>query len=122
MSKFVPNDTIDALLDKVATATQMDVTSDTSTPANLTNSLADIALTAGDGNGDFTIGDGDSSGRKLTIAQQADVEIDVTGTAKHIVLSLGGTILAVTTCTDQELTDGGTVTFPAWDHEVADPT
>ena len=122
MSKFVPDATIDTLLDKVATATRMDVTSDSSTPANLTNSLADVTLTAGDGNGDFTIANGDTSGRKLTIAQQADVDIDTTGTARHIVLSLSGTILAVTTCTEQSLTSGGTVTFPAWDHEVADPT
>jgi len=68
MSKFVPNAVIDALLTMVATATRMDVTSDVTTPANLTNTLANITLTAGDGNGDYVIADGTTSGRKITIA------------------------------------------------------
>jgi len=122
MSKFVPDAVIDSMLDTIATATRMDVTSDTSTPANLTNTLANVTLTAGDGNGDYVIADGTTSGRKITVAQQAGVSITGSGTAKHVVLSLGGTILDVTTCTDQVLTSGGTVTFPAWSHEVLDPS
>lgn len=122
MSKFVPDTVIDTLLDEIATATRMDVVSDVSTPTGLTNSLANVTLTAGDGNGDFTVGAGDTSGRKLTIAQQTGVSITATGDAAHVVLSLGGTILDVTTCTTQTLTSGGTVTFPEWDHEVLDPT
>lgn len=122
MAKFVPDAVIDTLLDEVATATRMDVTSDVGTPTDLTNSLANVTLTAGDGNGDFTIAAGDTSGRKLTVTQQSNVSITSDGTALHVVLSLGGTILDVTTCTSQALTSGGTVTFPAWDHEVLDPT
>lgn len=122
MSKFVPDAVIDTLLDEIATATRMDVVSDVSTPTDLTNSLANVTLTAGDGNGDFTIAAGDTSGRKLTVAQQTGVSITSTGDANHVVLSLTGTILDVTTCTTQTLTSGGTVTFPAWDHEVLDPT
>ncbi len=121
MSKSVSNTVIDAALDEIATCTRMDVTSDASTPANLTNTLANVTLTAGDGNGDYTIADGDTSGRKITVAQQADVSITGSGTAKHIVLSLGGTILLTTTCTDQVLTSGGTVTIPAFTDEIADP-
>lgn len=124
MSKFVPDAVIDTLLDEVATATLMSVTSDISTPANLDNMLADVAMTPGDGN-DYNIADGTSSGRKVTTVQKADVDIDgLAGTndALHIVLSLGGTILDITTCTSQPLTNGGTVTFPAWSHEVADPS
>jgi hypothetical protein len=100
----------------------MDVTSDVGTPANLTNSLADVTLTAGDGNGDYVIADGDASGRKLTVGQQADVDIDVTGTALHVVLSLAGTIHLTTTCTSQALTDTGTVTIPSFKIELTDPT
>lgn len=118
MGKFVPDAVNDLLLDGVATATRIDVTSDTSTPTNLTNSLAYTTLASGD----FTKADGDSSGRKVTIAQKSGITINTSGTAKHIVLSLGGTIKDITTCTDQVLTAGGTVTFPSWKHEVADPT
>lgn len=122
MGKSLSNAVFDAALAVIATCTRMDVTSDSGTPANLTNSLADVTLTAGDGNGDYTISDGDVSGRKLTVAQQADVDIDTSGTARHVVLSLTGTIHMTTTCTEQALTDTGTVTIPTFDIELTDPT
>lgn len=121
MGKFVPDDTIDVLLDEVATATRMDVTSDVSTPGDLSNSLANVAMTPGDGN-DYTISAGDVSGRKVAMAEKTGVSILVTGTALHVILSLATVIIDITTCTSQSLTDGGTVTFPTWDHEVLDPT
>ena len=120
MPKFVPDAVIDLLLAGVSTATLMSVTSDVGTPANLTNTLADATMASGD----FTIAD-DTSGRKVTIATKTNVPIDGlagSNNALHVVLSLSGTILDVTTCTSQSLTNGGTVTFPAWTHSVADPT
>lgn len=122
MSKFVPDATIDAYLDTIATATLLSVVSDVSTPADLTNTLASVSLTAGDGNGDFTIADGDVSGRKLTVGAQSGVSISASGNANHIVLSLDGTILHITTCTQQALTSGGTVDVPAYDIELLDPS
>lgn len=121
MGKFVPNTTIDALLTEIATCTRQDATSDVSTPTDLTNTLANVTMVAGDGN-DYTIADGDTSGRKVTMAQKTGVSITGTGTALHVVLSLAGVIKDITTCTSQVLTAGGTVAFPAWDHEVLDPT
>lgn len=70
--------------------------------------------------GDFTIANGDTSGRKVTIAQQATLTIDASGTATHVAIN-DGTDYYVTTCTSQALTSGGTVTVPAWDIEIADP-
>lgn len=122
MSKFAPDATIKAYLDKIATATLLSVVSDTSTPTDLTNTLASVALTAGDGNGDFTIGEGDTSGRKVTVGAQSGVSISASGNANHIVLSLDGTILHITTCTQQALTSGGTVDVPAYDIELLDPS
>lgn len=122
MPKECPDNTHDALLDEIATCTRLDITSDVGTPANLTNSLANVTLTAGDGNGDFTIGDGDTSGRKLTVAAQSGASIGSTGDARHYVLSLSGTIKYVTTCTQQTLTSGGTVDIPAFTVENRDPT
>ena len=122
MGKTVHNDVLDDALDRVATATRMDVTSDVGTPADLTNTLANVTLTAGDGNGDYVVGEGDANGRKLAVAEQADVSVTGTGTALHIVLSLAGIILLTTTCTSQALTSGNTVTIPTFDYELADPT
>lgn len=122
MGKSVHNDVLDDALDRVATATRLDVTSDAGTPTDLTNTLANVTLTAGDGNGDYVIGEGDADGRKIAVAEQADVSITGTGTALHVVLSLGGAILLTTTCTSQALTSGGTVTIPTFDYELADPT
>lgn len=85
--------------------------------------LAEVALTVGAGNGDYTLADGDTSGRKLTVGAQSAVPITASGDATHVALSDGATTLYyVTTCTLQSLTSGGTVDVPAWDVEVADPS
>ena len=124
MAKSMHDDVADAMLDKIATCNQLTVCS--AEPANFAAIagllLAEVVLTVGDGNGDFTIANGDASGRKVTISQQAAIPIDNTGTATHVVLDDGTLLLLVTTCTSQALTSGGTVTVPAWDDEVADPT
>lgn len=124
MAKFIHDDALDDLLDAIAAATRVVVCS--GQPANFAGiaavALADIAVTPGAGNGDFTIANGDVSGRKLTLAQQTDIDIDVSGTANHISFDDGAKLLAVTTCTSQVLTDTGTVTIPAFDIEVADPS
>lgn len=122
MGKTVHNDVLDAALDEVATCTRMDVCSDVGTPADLSNTLANVALTPDDGQGDYVVGEGDSNGRKLAVAEQADVSVTGSGNALHVVLSLGGTIKLTTTCTSQALTSGNTVTVPTFDYELADPT
>ena len=125
MAKATPDAVLDVMLTDIATSTILHVCS--GEPANYAGiaavSLADVVLTAGDGNGDFAIAD-HTSGRKLTVAQQAAIDIDVTGTATHIVLAVTGssTMKQVTTCTSQALVDTGTVTVPAYIISVADPT
>lgn len=124
MAKAIPDAVLDVLLDEIATGTRMVVCS--GEPANYAGiasvALAEATLTPGDGNGDFTIGNGDASGRKVTIAQQSDLSIDVSGDATHVSIDDGSSLLAVTTCTTQTLTSGGTVTVPAFDIEVSDPS
>lgn len=123
MGKSVHNDVLDASHTKTATGTRVTVCS--AEPANFAGiaavKLADETLTAGIGNGDWTVADGDTSGRKITMAQQANVPIDNSGTATHIAIDDGTILLRVTTCTSQALTAGGTVTIPATDFEIADP-
>jgi hypothetical protein len=124
MAKAIPDVVYDAALDLIATATRLVVCS--AEPANFAGiaavALADVTLTAGDGNGDWTIADGDASGRKITCGAQADFDIDSTGDADHIAWDDGSTLLMVTTCDTQTLTSGGTVSTPAIDCELADPT
>lgn len=124
MAKWANDEVMNAALAEVAEATTLLVTS--SQPADrtaaLAAALADIAVTPGDGNGDFTIADGDTSGRKVTVAQQNDFPVDTSGTATHVCLIDGTRLLYVTTCTSQALTAGNTVTVPAWDVEIADPS
>lgn len=126
MAKWSNDANMDAMLENIAdNADMLHVCS--GQPANYAGIaavlLAEVALTAGDGNGDYTIANGDTSGRKLTVAAQSGVSITASGTATHIALSDGSaTLIYVTTCTSQALTSGGTVDVPAFDIEVADPS
>jgi hypothetical protein len=70
---------------------------------------------------DFTLADGDTSGRKMTVAAKNGVPIDANGTGSHVALVDATRLLFVTTCTAQVLTAGGTVDVPAWKEEIADP-
>lgn len=120
MGKKLHNDVYDAALNEIATATRMTVTS--AEPANFAGisavELADHVMAGGD----YSNADGDTSGRKVTVAQQADITIDASGTATHVCLDDGTTLLLVTTCASQALTSGGTVTVPAFDCEFLDPS
>lgn len=122
MAKKCDNYFLDGNLERVATCVTLSVCA--GEPANQAAvaglALATVVLTAGDGNGDYVIADGDASGRKVTAQQQADLNISSNGDADHVVLD-DGTYIYVTTCTLQNLTSGGTVTVPAFDAEVADP-
>jgi hypothetical protein len=123
MGKAVPDATIDAMFDYVDQCNIMHLCS--AEPANYAGiaavSLADVALTP---DTDFTKANGDTSGRKVTIAAKSGVTVDASGTATHVVIArtTDSTLRDVTTCTSQAVTAGNTVNFPAWKHEVLDPT
>lgn len=125
MAKSVNNLVLDAALDYIQdNATRICVCS--AEPTTYTEAITTYKLAIGTiGSGDYTDpADGDSSGRKLNVKQKANITVDATGTANHVALAnaTGSTLLYVTTCTAQGLTSGNTVTVPAWDIEIADPT
>lgn len=91
----------------------------TRTEAVTTYALGDVAMTPVT---DFTKANGDTSGRKCTVAAKSAVLVDTTGTATHVALCDATRLLYVTTCTSQALTQGNDVNFPVWDVEIADPT
>lgn len=120
MGKRVSDGFLDGGLDAIDGATAINICSAEPTSVAECDSLSLIpphTLTGGD----FTKANGDISGRKLTVAQQASLSIDVTGTATHVAIN-NGVDFYVTTCGSQALTSGGTVTIGAWDIEFADPT
>jgi hypothetical protein len=122
MAKSVHDDVLDGAFDVLDQADEMNACSAeplTRTEAITTYALADAVMTP---DTDYTKANGDTSGRKCTVAAKATQAIDATGTATHIALTDATRLLYVTTCTSQALTSGGTVSFPAWDVEIADPT
>jgi hypothetical protein len=127
MGKAVPDAVLDAALDTIALADEMYVCS--AEPADYAGIAAvlligPITLTPGDGNGDFTIANGDTNGRKITVGAQNGAEVINSGDADHVVLATGGAtdlLRYVTTCATQTVTDGNTANVGAWDVEIADP-
>jgi hypothetical protein len=121
-TKWANDDVMDAALDEVATSVKLRVCSGSSSPADraaaISATLAEVTIDSGD----FSKANGDASGRKTTVAQQANIDIDASGDATCVTLDDGTVLQYVTTCTTQALTSGGTVTVPAWDIEIADPS
>ena len=101
----------------------------TTTPANLAACTAATCLAGATmSTAEFTIGDGEVSGKKVTVSQMATLAVRTTGIPSHVVLfatAVGTTgIHYWTTCsTAQALTStANTVTVPAWDIEFRDAT
>ena len=126
MAKTLVDAVLDASLDVIATATKLMVCSSqptTYTEAITTYALGGVVVTAGDGNGDFTIADG-TTGRKVTVTQQTGVTVDASGTATYVALVVTGTttFLGTTSCTSQSVTAGNTMTINAFKCTIGDPT
>lgn len=121
MGKMVADAVLDGAFDILDQCTELYICSaePTSRANAISLSLADAVMTA---NTDYTKANGDTSGRKVTVAAKTGITVDASGTATHIALCTGSTLLYVTTCTSQALTAGNTVNTPAWDVEIADPT
>lgn len=122
MAKTVHDDVLDGAFDVLDQADLMTVCAGqptTRTEAITTFKLADVAMTP---NTDYTKANGDTNGRKVTVAAKSSVTVDTTGTADHVALVDATRLLYVTTCTSQGLTAANTVNFPAWKVEIADPT
>lgn len=124
MAKQAPDPVMDAAFDYIDQSNIMHVCS--AEPANYAGiaavSLASVAVTPD--TGDFVKANGDTSGRKVTVAAKSGVSVTANGTATHLVLarSTDSTLRYVTTCTAQALVLGNTVNIPAWKVEIADPT
>jgi hypothetical protein len=123
MAKSAIPDMLDAALSYIRTsATKMMACSNqplTFTDANTTMKLAEIVMAPAD----FTLANGVTSGRRVTVAAKANVAVTVAGTANHVALVdvTNSKLLYVTTAPAQVLATGSTVSFGAWDIEIANP-
>jgi hypothetical protein len=72
---------------------------------------------------DFVVGQGDGSGRKITILAKEGANVMAPGAASHVALldTAGERLLYVTTCPSQPLAIGGTVNFESWSVEIGAP-
>lgn len=124
MGKAVATEVYDAALNNVKNnANKMVVCSaqpTTFAEANATYMLANVAMASGD----FTVGAGDVSGRKVQIAAKSGVTVTNSGTATHVAVidTTNSLLKLVTTCTSQALTAGNTVNIPTWKDEIQAPT
>ena len=125
MAATAPDTTLDALLDKIALSTQVDAC--TSSPANFAGisgvSVGNYTLTAGAGGASWTIANGDTSGRKLTLTAQSGNNGTGTGAANFLAYSDGATLHYVTDASGETINTGSPWTLASYDvAEVADPT
>lgn len=123
MAKWTHDDVLDASLNYIKNNCDIMVACSTQpttyAEATSTYALADVAMSGTD----FTLANGDVSGRKVTVGAKSAVTVDADGTFTHVALvdSINTKLLHVTTGTSQPLTSGNTVNFPAWDIEISDP-
>jgi len=94
------------------------------TPTSYAEAVSNaLATKTGLTSGSFTGPADDTSGRKLTVNEQAGISITADGTPTHICLTNGSdTLYYQTTCTGADLVTGNTVTVPAWKINIPDPT
>ena len=124
MAKYVHDDVLDAAFSLIKTDCDK-MTACSAQPTTFAEGDASLALAeAAMAGSDFTIADGDVSGRKVTVGQKTGVTVGASGTATHVALldTANSKLLYVTTCTSQVLTAGNGMTFEAWDIEIADPS
>ena len=120
MAKLLINAVLDSMLDELATCDRLDLSSDAA-PVDLSGSLVGVAVTPGEGNGDYTIADGTPNGRTLTISAKSGLTTTAAGTPLTAVLSLGGVIKGYVTCSGDDTVVPGTANISAFTLRGADP-
>lgn len=126
---FFANDyVLEGALERIAEADRLFLCSDepaTYNEASSTMMLAQDTLTPGDGNGDFTVADGDSNGRKVTVDARTIASASNSGTANHVALCDSGNsrVLWVGTLSSSiGITSGNPVYVPDFKVTVPDPS
>jgi hypothetical protein len=97
----------------------------TAQPATYANFNSYAVGTLACASANFTVGTGDTNGRKISYGP-ATIVVGTSGTVNHIAFAAtagSGTLLFVGTCAPTAVTAAGTVILAAWDvDEINDPT
>lgn len=121
MAKTISDTVYDAALDRLALANAMHFCNGqpTTYAEVLSNSVGSVTIDTTD----FSNANGDTSGRKTTIAAQTGISITQTSTIDHVALvDSAQVLLAVTTHTATAVTSGDSRNSAAFDLELRDPT
>ncbi len=119
MGFFCSDAFLDVFLDELATCTAINACTAEPTSIAECDSLSVVPAHTLTG-GDFTNANGDTSGRKTTVAAQSSLSVDATGSITHVAIN-DGTSFYVVTCTSKDVTSGDTLNIPEFDIEIADP-
>ena len=123
MAKYMNPALLDLpLADIKANANKMVVCSQqpaTFAEANATYALGSVAMASAD----YTLANGDTSGRKITVAAKAAVPVTTSGTATHIALvdTTNSILKFVTTTPSTAVAASGTVDIGTWKDEIQAP-
>jgi hypothetical protein len=123
MGKYMNPNTIDlALADIKANANMQVVCS--AQPASYADAftnykLGSVAMTSAD----YTLANGDVSGRKITVAAKAGVPVSINGTVTHVALidTVNSVLKHVTTTASTAVAAGGTVDVGSYKDEIQAP-
>jgi len=114
MAKYLADDILNDGLNKLKNTATIAVIC-LSQPADNAGALGTAALgTVACASANFTVANGDSSGRKITYGP-GTVVVGTTGTITHVSWVGAGTLLAVGTCAPTAVTAAGTVVINAVD-------
>jgi hypothetical protein len=125
MAKAVDDKVLDAALNVIGGSNQMSLCE--GQPLNRTEAITAkgsggkmLAIVSMSG-GDYTNANGDTSGRKVTVAAKSGLSVGDTGTGDHVALVDATDLNYVTTAAAQAVTAGGTVNIDSWKAEIEDP-
>lgn len=121
MGKWVANEVLDGAFGVISSATRMVALN--GQPASFAAAMAGRLAEAQLSQSDFSVLPGDISGRKVAVAAKSNVAVTSAGLANHVALldTAASRLLYVTTCPEQSLPAGGTVSFNGWSIEIGDP-
>jgi hypothetical protein len=122
MAKYMPDSSLDAMLDKVGAADRLFICSgqpSTYAEASASKNIATQTLSSA-----FSKGDSSASGRKLVLAAQSAISVSTPGTADHWAVGVSGTstLLLVGTIISRTVASGDLISFPStalaelWDY------
>lgn len=124
MAKWASSAVKDTLLDYISGNTTR-ITVNNAQPANFVEANATYHLANNTCNAaNFGAATNNGTARYKQLNQFANLSVATNGTANHVsLMNVGGTaLLTVTTCTNQAVTIGNTVTIPAHNYQVNEPT